>query len=183
MARRREFDMTEALDAAVEVFWRLGPEGTSVRALCDAMGIQPGSFYAAFGDKDACFRRAVGRYIETRPRPTRRGPAAIAEWLDAVVDIEGRPPGCLLVVAAVERAHLDPVGQATVTAALQAVEDFFWRCLEQRPRAREDAALLAATVAGLHVMARSGAPQKQLRLVADHALASVGIVDRPVKKS
>jgi AcrR family transcriptional regulator len=51
-----------ALDRAIELFWRLGYEATSIAALTEAMGINPPSLYAAFGDKRTLFTEAVERY-------------------------------------------------------------------------------------------------------------------------
>src|SRR3954447_7401012 len=66
--RPREFDASEALDRALEVFWRKGYEGTSLDDLTRAMGINRPSLYAAFGNKEELFKKALDRYAE--------GPAA-----------------------------------------------------------------------------------------------------------
>src|ERR1700686_5925300 len=66
--RPRSFDLDQALDAAMQVFWRNGYEGASLSALTQAMGINRPSLYAAFGDKETLFRKALDRYDE--------GPAA-----------------------------------------------------------------------------------------------------------
>src|SRR3954464_3623147 len=68
--RVRQFDADEALDRALEVFWRNGYEGASLPELTAAMGINRPSLYAAFGNKEELFRKAVARYAE--------GPAAYA---------------------------------------------------------------------------------------------------------
>lgn len=60
--RPRAFDPDEALDRAVEVFWRHGYEGATLAELTDAMGINRPSLYAAFGGKEELFRAAVSRY-------------------------------------------------------------------------------------------------------------------------
>src|SRR6516165_10435871 len=62
--RPREFDIDEALDRALQVFWRKGYEGASLLDLTEAMGINRPSLYAAFGSKEALFRRALDRYAE-----------------------------------------------------------------------------------------------------------------------
>ncbi len=51
----------------MEVFWKHGFEGASLNDLTEAMGINPPSLYAAFGDKEHLFLEAVERYrVEAR---------------------------------------------------------------------------------------------------------------------
>ena len=57
------------------VFWEQGYEGASLADLTEAMGISRTSMYAAFGNKEELFRKALDRYTEGRP-PTR---AALTE--------------------------------------------------------------------------------------------------------
>jgi len=64
--RPRAFEPDKALDAALLVFWKKGYEGTSLSDLTAAMGINKPSLYAAFGDKQALFRKVVDRYIKSR---------------------------------------------------------------------------------------------------------------------
>ena len=66
--RPREFDLDQALDAAINVFWSQGYEGTTLDDLTKAMGISRPSLYAAFGDKEATFKRAVERYSQVDQR-------------------------------------------------------------------------------------------------------------------
>jgi AcrR family transcriptional regulator len=64
IGRPRAFDPDEALDRALEVFWRSGYEGASLSDLTEAMGITRPSLYAAFGNKEELFRKALDRYAE-----------------------------------------------------------------------------------------------------------------------
>lgn len=109
MGRPRTFDLEKALDAAVEVFWRNGYEGSSIAALNEAMGISTPSLYAAFGNKDELFRRAVERYDEkygelfraALEEPTaRRVFEALIRAAIAQATRARHPDGCLLVQGA-----------------------------------------------------------------------------------
>src|SRR5688500_18771243 len=62
--RPRAFDENKALDAALDVFWRKGYEGASLSDLTDTMGINRPSLYAAFGNKEALFRKVLERYAQ-----------------------------------------------------------------------------------------------------------------------
>ena len=62
IGRPRAFDMDHALDRALDVFWRKGYEGATLCDLTAAMGINPPSLYAAFGNKEGLFRKALDRY-------------------------------------------------------------------------------------------------------------------------
>jgi AcrR family transcriptional regulator len=60
--RPREFCIDDALVAALRVFWSKGYEGASMTDLTEAMGITRPSLYAAFGNKEALFRKALDLY-------------------------------------------------------------------------------------------------------------------------
>jgi len=62
MARPREFDKDEALQKAIDVFWRQGYEATSMHDLVGAMGINRQSLYDTFGDKHALYLSALESY-------------------------------------------------------------------------------------------------------------------------
>ena len=62
MGRQREFDVDQALDAALGVFWRKGYEGTSYTDLTRATGVERPGLYSAFGNKESLFRQALARY-------------------------------------------------------------------------------------------------------------------------
>jgi AcrR family transcriptional regulator len=106
--RPRSFDREAALQRAIKVFWKHGYEATSINDLTRAMGINPPSLYAAFGDKERLFMEAVDRYIEARraavarafEAPTAR--RAVERWLIEAADAlarNGAPRGCLLVMS------------------------------------------------------------------------------------
>lgn len=63
MARPREFDEDEALEKAMQLFWTKGYEAASMTDLTDAMNLNKGSLYAAFGSKHDLFLSAIKRYL------------------------------------------------------------------------------------------------------------------------
>ncbi len=104
--RPRTFDEDEALERAVEVFWRQGYEGTSITDLTTAMGVNKPSLYAVYGGKADLFRRVVAHYAEHDMAYTQ---AALAEPTalrvvhrflnDNVIALtrDDKPPGCLSI--------------------------------------------------------------------------------------
>lgn len=53
MARPRQFDQVQLLEAAVQCFWDRGYAATSVQDLVRGSGVTAASLYNAFGDKRA----------------------------------------------------------------------------------------------------------------------------------
>jgi AcrR family transcriptional regulator len=107
MARPRSFDPDEALDAARDVFWQKGFQGTSLDDITAATGLAKPSLYAAFGDKSALFLKVLDRYhariVANAERILDEGPSArdaIERWLKGFVPfcsgIKGSR-GCLSV--------------------------------------------------------------------------------------
>ncbi|WP_439515752.1 TetR/AcrR family transcriptional regulator [Oceanibaculum nanhaiense] len=183
--RPRSFDMDTALDQALKLFWTKGYEGTSLSDLTQAMGISPPSLYAAFGNKEELFRRALDRYMQemvdfcgTLNAPTAREVAERLLHASADIDPE-HPAGCLLVQAALSCSEAsDSVRQELIArrkAGEEALRDRFERAVREGdlpPTA--DPALLAGyltvTAEGMAVHATSGASREVLRAIADAAL-------------
>ena len=108
--RPREFCVDHALAQALRVFWEKGDEGTSLTDLTDAMGITRPSLYAAFGNKESLFRKALDLYEREKldyigkalEQPTARGvaEAMLRGSVDNVMSCE-EPHGCLGVITSV----------------------------------------------------------------------------------
>lgn len=108
--RPREFCVDQALAAALGVFWSKGYEGASLTDLTEAMGITRPSLYAAFGNKEALFCKALDLYEREKldyvraamDAPTSRGVAErlLQGGLENQTSSCG-PRGCLGVISAV----------------------------------------------------------------------------------
>ncbi|MFZ6647731.1 TetR/AcrR family transcriptional regulator [Undibacterium sp. TJN25] len=62
MAGIRQFDESAALERALEVFWQKGYGPTSMQDLAEATGVQRGSLYNAYGDKESLFLHVYNQY-------------------------------------------------------------------------------------------------------------------------
>src|SRR5690554_7864220 len=62
MARPVEFDYNDVFTNAMEQFWREGFEASSVQKLLDVTGINRGTLYNSFGDKDTFFKACLEHY-------------------------------------------------------------------------------------------------------------------------
>lgn len=135
MARTREFDIDEALDAAMRVFWSRGYVATSMSDIYAATGLKPGSLYAAFKDKEELFRQAfelyARRFRATLPADL-DGLAAIRAWLEIQARLAHEDPnraGCLIINTVAERDSHAPATQALAMGRLQEIRDFFFKHL------------------------------------------------------
>ena len=187
--RPREFDEKEALEAALGVFWKFGYEGTSCEDLLDAMGLNPGSMYAAFGDKRALYDKAFelfcdnlvgqGMTILNGPgTPLENVRALIQCWADHMADPDGK--GCFVDNTLIEFG----TEKRGVAELARRVHHRIQRVLEEKLTAARDdgeltselepaalAAFLINTKQGLSVMARSGAGPAAVRGVVETALS------------
>lgn len=140
--RPRSFDRGRALERAMHVFWRQGYEATSVSDLTRAMGINPPSLYAAFGDKEQLYLEALGRYQQRRIE-------SMAKWFDEEPTAKAAVRR-LLTEAATELARAGaPRGSMLVLSAMQCSSDALQAKLAER-RASVRAILKARIDRGLH---------------------------------
>lgn len=118
--RPREFDPDEVLDVAVEVFWRRGPESTSMRDLEAELGISQSSIYNSFGSKGDLFNAALDRY-EQRVHDELVAPLeaggvdAVLDFLDSLLGwiTDDGHRGCLVTNLMASRSEDRDVAQRT----------------------------------------------------------------------
>ena len=188
VGRPRSFDADQALESALKVFWRKGYEGATLPDLTKAMGINRPSLYAAFGNKEALFRKVLDRYAE--------GPAAYVR--EALEEPTARKVAERLLLGAVDLATdpKHPGGCLAVHGALACGDEA--QCIRkeliarrikreaalkrrfQRAKAEGDlpptanpadlARYITTITQGLAIQAASGATRKELQRVAKTAL-------------
>jgi len=122
MARNVEFNEDEAIQKAMEVFWKKGYNGASVRNLTDAMNINSSSLYNTVGDKHQLFVKCIRNYTQGRMRDAvshaskiKSPLKAITNYInDAVNAILYNNESCLAIKTTFEVAASDPDVQAVL---------------------------------------------------------------------
>lgn len=190
MGRHREFDVDEALDAALNVFWRMGYEGASYTDLTHATGVERPALYSAFGNKEALFRRALeryyARYLNFFPaaleQPTSR--KVVEHMLRDAAELHTRYAdrrGCLGIHGALAGSDdIAPVQMALIDARAGAETSLRFRLEQARqtgdlPENANPAVLAAFVLTVLHgmaVQAKAGFSRATLEAVAEQALST-----------
>lgn len=186
--RPREFDVDDALAAALRVFWSKGYEGASLTDLTEAMGITRPSLYAAFGNKEALFRKALDLYEQEKlaymrgalDAPTAKG---VAERLlrgslaNQCSDCE--PKGCLGVISSVACGE---EAEAIREEVIKRRQSSHKALVERFERAKAEGDLAAdadidgltgyifAVMQGMAVQAGAGAKREDLERVLETSL-------------
>jgi AcrR family transcriptional regulator len=191
VGRPRSFDIDRALDRALQVFWRKGYEGASLSDLTKAVGVNRPSLYAAFGDKEALFRKALDRYLngpaaytqEALKEPTAR--AVVERLLRGAADLNSaprNPGGCLTVQGALVCGEAADSVRRELAAYRSAGEAALRRRFQRAksegdlPAAANPADLaryVATIVYGMAVQAAGGASRDQLQHVVEMALRTL----------
>jgi TetR/AcrR family transcriptional repressor of nem operon len=181
MAGVRQFDEQEVIAIALEVFWRKGLHDATMQDLAAATGVQRGSLYNAYGDKEEIFLRAfdqyAGQFLETAGHALAQGDTAarLRKFFDRIIVnmTSGSPArGCLTTRTALDAGMSSTAVRQRVQGLLGRLEHLISKAIDSAPdRLRAiDADRLARVVVtftrGLAVMERAGYGRKQLKEAA-----------------
>lgn len=165
MARPRAFDTDAALDAATALFWERGYDGVGLADLLDAMNIQRGSLYKAWGSKKALFLACLDHYDRRRVAPglaylRGEGEAAARTGAERIATVfeNHDPRGCLLCNSAAGVAGADGDVALRVREGLERIRSAFEAALaEDSPGAdvAEEAGRLLQRYIGFRVQQRT----------------------------
>jgi AcrR family transcriptional regulator len=182
------FNQDEALDKALKVFWARGYEGASMAELTEALGINKPSIYAAFGNKEELFRKALARYTsgpaafvkDAMKQPTAR--QVVEKFLLLAVDFfseKSTPNGCMIVQAALTGGQGSSAIQQELIGYRKSIEASFSERfdlakeqgdLPQHVNTKQLAKYIATIHQGMSVQATSGATREELNAVVEMAL-------------
>lgn len=172
--RPRGFDAAEALNTAQQLFHAKGYDAVSVADLTKALGINPPSFYAAFGSKAALYTRVLDRYAETGAVPLQeilRADRPLAESLAEVLEFAARayadPAGSGCMVLEGTRSNEVEAREAACVFHV-AAQDVIRSFIAERHPADADrlADFVCTTMAGLSASARHGQTLERLQSTA-----------------
>jgi TetR/AcrR family transcriptional regulator, transcriptional repressor for nem operon len=147
MSGVKQFKTRDVLDRAMTVFWRHGYQATSIQDLIEATGINRGSLYATFGDKQRLFLAVLDHYMERMgklmldeladPNPRRAIERLFAALVRRNCD-PAWPRGCLATNTALECPDAGDEINRKIAANLGQIESAIYRVLR---RAQADGSL------------------------------------------
>jgi TetR/AcrR family transcriptional repressor of nem operon len=177
-----EYDPEQVLEAAMNLFWRLGYQGTSLNDLMKATALSKSSLYQTFGSKRNLFMRCLEHYqdkttadLRERFQAAKSGKQFIADTLMWVIDEakDGmQPQGCLVMNTATEFAQRDEGIANSVTRGLDRYREIF-RCAVIR--GQEEGSIsrdtdvnvlvnyLVTNMSGLRTMVKAGSSVNSLK--------------------
>ncbi|HEV2750051.1 MAG TPA: TetR/AcrR family transcriptional regulator [Gemmatimonadales bacterium] len=189
MSRTKAFEPAEALDRAMDLFWRQGYSETVLDELVRHTRASRYGLYATFGGKRDLFLGVLERYSQAIMDPmigALEGSHASASEIRrffarllGVIRRRGGRRGCLMCNTAFERGPIDSAAAARVRRHFDRVRRLLARALAN---ARRDGALadglavpayadhLLGAAAGSFFLARSGLPMTLVRRFVDTAL-------------
>lgn len=193
MPRQKQFDEQLALEKTMQLFWRQGYAGTSMKDIEKCLGLTPPSIYNAFGNKQRLFERSLHFYIERVVRQRVRtflkvddDPiAGIYHFFSSVIVSESEGCsrlGCLLTNSSAESNKISELIDQNIRQALEYIRTAFKMqllLLQKRGalslqldlEATADSLLL--NYQGLLIAVRNGYPEVTLKRYATSALACV----------
>jgi TetR/AcrR family transcriptional repressor of nem operon len=173
MPWEKNFDVGEALDRAMHLFWERGYEATTMQELVDYTGVNRGSLYATYTDKHALFIAALRRYDETMRRTLlarlerQYAPKeSIRQLFMAFISAasgDGINRGCFMTNTALELAARDAAVRKIVARAQEETEAFFAKAIKMAKeqgevpahvKPAEEARSLLASLLGVLVLTR-----------------------------
>ena len=190
--RPREFDIEDAVRAAMHVFWTRGYHATSLTDLLEGTGLSRGSLYKAFGDKKSLFLKALHCYAEagleelgdTLAAPgSAKGAirAALTIYVPLSAGSTGRR-GCMVMATAAEMLPHDPEVSARVQDTFSRIQAVLAGAVQRgqgtgeiptRQDARDVARFLACQIEGMRLLGKVGATQQEMAAVVDAAMQAL----------
>jgi TetR/AcrR family transcriptional repressor of nem operon len=190
MARPVEFDEDKVLRKAMEQFWKEGYEASSIQKLLDCTGINRGTLYNSFGDKETFFKSCVDQYgliteaqilRSLRNQKLSAWNAIEAYFDEAILNISNkhRSMGCMLVNSLCESINYDRSIKKVVQDSLLVIRKAMLLRLKDAKAMRKlkkgvseefAADVLMNTLYGIRVNSRASKGSKHLQSLIRHVI-------------
>lgn len=191
MARIKEYDRDEVLDAATQTFWTKGFKGTSVSDLVSATGLGKRSMYQEFGSKEGLFLECIDNYVQRlnsevnkimnrKPLGLQNIEAFFRNRIDYASSHECS--GCMMVNSAIEKELLEEEAFNQVQKNLSNHEEIFYKCLvaaqtsgelDSEKNCRDLAAYLFTFANGMMVRSKTSPNKESLEAQVEIALSII----------
>lgn len=189
--RPRGFNTEQALKAAMQQFWRVGYEATSLQDLLEVMSLSKSSLYQTFGSKHELFLRSIDFYqrssadeLQASLDNSRTSKAFLNSFLENVIaeSTSRDKKGCLLVNTINELAYRDKAVSKAVTNGLSNMSNVIQNAIE---RGKKEGAIktskntdvlvnyIITNVCGLRTLVKSSADKSTLSSVVNIILKTV----------
>lgn len=188
--RPRVFDMDDALDKALGIFWKRGYEGASISELTETLGINKPSLYAAFGNKEELFKKALSRYVAgsvgfiqhalNQATAYEVAQSFLSNAVEFFTDTK-HPKGCMIVQGALSDSADSMMVKDLLVKYRYSYEHLLAQRFERAKKAGdlptdanvETLAKYLSTIhQGMSIQVTSGASKQELLLIVDLALKS-----------
>lgn len=190
MPRTKEFDRSDIIHKARELFWQKGYEATSMEELVTALGISRSSLYDTFGDKHQLYRETLNSYCESNAYALAKeairasNPLAFIEYVFNIILNQAKKDkdnkGCYVVNSMVEFSSRDESVKSILDANNKVFESMFTDLIKRgqqngsianQQTPKQLAQFLVNTIYGIRISSRSSTSFKELQDVANVALS------------
>ncbi|MEQ8504442.1 MAG: TetR/AcrR family transcriptional regulator [Rhodospirillales bacterium] len=187
MPWEKQFDEDKVLDKAMRAFWLRGFKGTSMKDLVAETGLNPGSIYAAFKDKEHLFQLCLAKYEEQTTQSMgklentyspRDAILSLFDTLIAEVDGGGESCGCFIMNSVLEAGPQDDEVTQIIQRSLAQVETLICNLIRKGQEVGEISAdvdpgqtarLIQGLLAAARLMARAKRDHPFIKESREHA--------------
>jgi TetR/AcrR family transcriptional regulator, transcriptional repressor for nem operon len=189
--RPREFDTEQALESAMQQFWRAGYEATSLQDLLEVMSLSKSSLYQTYGSKHELFLRSIDFYQQISVNELQQSlnnsfssKAFMKRLLEDVIAeaASKKKKGCLLVNTVNELSHRDKAVSKAVLNGFANVAGVIKQAIESgkkegaiKSTVRTDTLVnyIVTNVSGLRTMVKSGVDKSELTPLVNMIMKTV----------
>ncbi len=192
MSRPREFNESQVIEKAMQVFWTQGYEASSLKDLTHAMGLSKSSLYDTFGSKHDLFLATIDYYRENVTGKVRSAAnldaparhvikAILGRAVDRILAPDGRR-GCFLNNTAVEVGMHDPEARARCQSGMAVMEQTMHKLvvrgqsegdISSTKSARALARFMTSTINGVMVIGKANPDRAVLDDIVEIAVSAM----------